>query len=569
MIVLSGFSWRMPALLMVAFALSPVAGMAQTVFAPDSASPPSEVSPQRLPSGPLRTWEPFPTTLQLDKPVSQDPALRPATEMPPPFLVKLDVEGKERWTDNVFLSSQQRNADSITTLAPGLKLSERTRRLDLGLDYKLSYDQYALHDDQSGFRHSGLGLLNSELIEDRLFVDLRGSISEQATNPNAPSEASSRASSVNSTRVGLISITPRWREKIGDVAVTQVSLGHDESQILSSSAGGDSGSGTAAKLNNTSSNRAKIEASSGESFTRLLWTVSSSAAQSEQSGSGGTLTQAAQQLGLETRLSSDFGLLSSVGFDTIHGQGIDSDKIGGVFVIGGVHWTPSPDTEIRVGVGRRYGETSPFAMIEHKLGPRTTVRVAQEVGIVSDALNQFAALNAVQRDDQGHFVNPFSGLIADPAGQTLTRSNAISRQETSSLMVRRAGALDTVTLTGSLTQQEILSNATAESGGAAGSHNSVLSLTLGWMHLMSEALSFHSQARYSDTLEVASGGKRDQVALTLGLDYALTETMSAGLAYDVSLSSGDQSQTSSLLSSSSQTGDVLVNTASLFLRRTF
>jgi len=561
----------MPALLMVVLTLSPVPGRAQTVSAAESpaesAAAPAGAAGPRLPASAPQEWGPFPTTALLAPPVSQDPALRPAAELPPPFLVKLDAELKERWTDNVYLSARQRSADGITTLTPSLKLSNRTRHLDLGLDYKLSYDRYALNDDQSGFRHSGLGLLNSELVEDRVFVDLRGSISEQAANPTAPSVAAERSSSVNSTRVGVYSITPRWREKIGDAVLTQVSVGHDRSQTLSASTGADGGTGT--KLHDTSSNRAKIEASSGESFTQMLWNLSSSAVQSEQSGGGGLLTQAAQQLGLEARLNTDFGLLSSVGFDTIHGQGVASDKIGGLFLIGGVHWTPSPDTDLRVGLGRRYGQTSPFAMVEHKLGPRTTLRLAQEVSIVSDALSQFQALSAVQRDDQGNFVNPFSGLTADPGRSALNRSNAVSRQETSSLMLRRAGARDTITMTGSLTQQDILSNPSSSSGAAKGSHNSVLSLTLGWIHRLSEDAAFHTQARYSDTLEVATGGKRDQVALTLGLDYALTETLSAGLAYDVQLSSGDQSQTTALASFANQNGDVLVNTASLFLRRKF
>jgi len=569
------------ALAIATIMLVPAGGRAQTTVPadPGEAAAAAEAgaidgqAPQRTPSprrpaAEMRAWAPFPTTTALPAPVSHDPALELAANKAPPFLVKLGAEVKESWTDNVYLAAHRRTADAITTLTPSLSVSDRTRHLDLGLDYRPSYDRYAVSDDQSGFRQSGLGVLTAELLEDTVFVDLRGSVSEQATNPSEASANGLRASTINTTRVMTGSITPRVRQRLGDLAVAQIVLGHDTTMNTTPTPTAESGASAGPRLNNTTSDRARIEARSGDYFSRTLWDVSSNVVHSSQSGGGGDLTQSTQNLGLEYRLTQEVGLLGSFGYDSIHGQGVDADKIGGLFTLGGLRWTPSPDTDMRGGLGWRYGQQNVFALLDHRIGPRTTLRVKHDVGVFSDALTQFDLLNAVQRDDMGNFVNPFSGLAADPGAQSISRSNATTRQETSSLVLRRSGVLDTVSLTGTLTQQEVLSQSLRADTAPKGSSSSVVSAVLSWAHQLSERAASTAQARYSDTLKASgSNAKSSLVGVNLGLSYALTATLSAGVAYDFLFTSKDAIQTS--IFSSTQTGDVSVNTISFSLKKSF
>ncbi len=63
---------------------------------------------------------------------------------------------QEEYSDNINLSATDRKDDFITTVSPGIKLSNMEQRSSIDLDYRLGFVFYAHDSDKNYIRHEGL-----------------------------------------------------------------------------------------------------------------------------------------------------------------------------------------------------------------------------------------------------------------------------------------------------------------------------------------------------------------------------------------------------------------------------
>lgn len=495
-----------------------------------------------------QSWNPFPTTNLLSQPVkptatsggAAPAAPQVAAYTSPNVLAQFSIDGRETWTDNAFLTSAGVKPDFISVVTPTASITGESRIFDLGLNYSGSYSAYVVNPSLDGFQHNGIATLTTQLVPDQLFLDTRGTISQQSINPTGPTTGGTRNSPEAQTRVIDVAMTPRLQERIGSWAAAELTGTYQRTinqEIGPVSSPGTTASASGPSLGNSSLNQGTFELRSGPDFAQVLWDFSSNGSETVQST--GTMVQTTNQLAGEYRISHTLGALVSVGYDTVSGLQIDGSKYGGLFYSGGLHWTPNPDTDLRIGGGWRYGASEIYALLNQQVGRKTSIRVSQNVGITTDASSILDSLESVQRDAQGNYVDPFSGLAANPAGSSFPFSNGAFRQQTTEVAVNWSGMRDSMVVSTTLTQQQAISGAatlvTPVTGVPLASSSSVLTGTVTWTHDLTPSTTSSASINGSDTVSANQATALvKSVGATLTLTYQLNDSLTGNAGYQFS-----------------------------------
>lgn len=432
------------------------------------------------------------------------------------WIVTPGISVSESWTDNVLSSSRDRKSDYVTSVSPSVEVRGDGNRLDLGLDYRLSYDRYAAHNDLDGMRHNGIASAKAELLEDFFFLDTRGVISEQLINPAGATTAGDRRLEENRVRVGTLSVTPQMRHRFGEWAVGAASYRHDRTEYWTSSANAD--------LPGSTGNSGTLSLGTGENFSRTLvtWQLENI---HRKSGSS-VFYQTTNTVDGEYRLDRDWGLLAHAGHDALNGTTLDSGEYDGFFYGGGVHWTPSPRTEAKAAIGRRFGGADLFVDASHRLGAFTRVALSHSQGVTTEAQLIASGLDAVERDEQGRFVDPFSGLDPTPTSSAFVRTDRAFKQNTTRLALTHARTRDTLALTGALSTRE------QQSRTGIATDTTALTLGFSWTHRLTELWRATAGLTQSQILDAATkAGENRVLSARLSTAYLFTPTLSGDLSY--------------------------------------
>jgi len=522
---------------------------------------------RQIPNAPFvggRPW--YATTTQPVTPPF-NPYLAPAAAQKPPVLITPSLGITETWTDNAEKTEDDPEQDAYTTLTANVKVDATSRRFDLGLNYTLSADKYALHPDLDALHHQGLMALDSELIDHTLFIDTRASVSEQSVTASRNTQ-DNRSSSDAKARVIAATISPRLEHRFGSAAMAALSASHSRTftSAVTTSATSDADEEEAENLNGSTTNSAKLEVRGGEMFTDVLWDYTSTVSHTDQND-GDDLFQQSHQLATEYRVNRNVGLMAVVGYDLTSGQDLSED-IDGPYYSVGMHWTPTPDMDLRLGVGKRYDQINVFGLIDYRVGPRTSLRFSRDTSVGTDATNAIDRLNAVQRDEQGRFVDPFSGLDASPGTQAYNMSNATYRLTTTRLAATHVRARDTFSLDTTLTEREVLGgNTDATTDSAPGTSTTSLTNMVNWSHNLTPKLA--SSAWLSTNHVIGSSEEDDSDQSYAGgitLSYQMGEGLSATAGYRYSLSISDEADTGIGRSSSERIAE---NAVFLGFRKSF
>jgi uncharacterized protein (PEP-CTERM system associated) len=521
--------------------------------APQAAPPPPaapKLAPQPLLGGgaggygAAPMFSPFPRDGAILPPSLQVPGLKPESGAPREYSLTLGAEGRERFSNNVYSTSSPTKSDFVTSANASVATSADSRRIKGAARYGLGFDKYATYSEMDGIRFNGIGVVDAELLENRLFLNVRNSASEQSISQTGQGgdqtgqNATERTSAGNTVRVYSGSIAPRVQHRFGDLAIGQASYHHDETHYQNASRAPSASSPplASANLNKSVTDGGRIEVRSGESFTRMIWDYTGDADHEETKGR--TFDQVTHTLGSEYRLSSDFGLLAAVGSDYLHSNSVDLRKYGGAFYTGGLHWTPSPDMDVRIGIGQRYDKTNWIVLAAYWLGPSTVARVSSDSGVTTDALSFERSLNAVQRDATGGFVNPFSGLEATPSATPFNRTSSIYWQRNTDFVLRHDEVRDSFALSVRIAEQRIIDSpaipATVINSGSA----TVMGAHLSWRHHFTPVISGLATVSQFDTVASSNTlGRFTQRKGSLGLNYNMNPTLLGTFGYNVSTAS--------------------------------
>ena len=144
------------------------------------------------------------------------------------FKVVPSVSVQETITDNYRLSSTNKQANAVTEASVGINVSSGAGRIKGFLDYSLTARLSSHDSETNGLRHllrlSTLGSI--ELVDDRVFVDVRASIAPQAISAFGKQSFSSSVDNSNRTDVLNYGISPYARGRLGQLGNYEVRLDH-------------------------------------------------------------------------------------------------------------------------------------------------------------------------------------------------------------------------------------------------------------------------------------------------------------------------------------------------------
>jgi uncharacterized protein (PEP-CTERM system associated) len=168
----------------------------------------------------------------------------------------------ETLTDNVRLSSANRQSDLITEVSPGIHISRESRRLKGFFDYSLSGINYAKNSSSSQIQHALNTAGTLEAVDNWAYLDFSGSISQQAISAFG-TQPSGNTSSINSnqTEVSSYRLSPYVRGRLGDLANYEARYGRS-----GTSSGSAFGSGV-------TSTDGLVNINGDTSFRRLGWSA--------------------------------------------------------------------------------------------------------------------------------------------------------------------------------------------------------------------------------------------------------------------------------------------------------
>ena len=256
----------------------------------------------------------------------------------------------QQFTDNRNLSASNPQAESITVLSPGVRMSIRSAKVQGSLDYSLNGAFYGRDSAANSVQNALASSLSAEFIESHGFITAAARISRQSISALALQGERPNEINANSTEVRTLSVSPTLRGRL----FGEVEIDARLSSSLVSSAdrpGGDSVAHNAG---------VRI----GDSSRALGWSVDVNRNLSNFDG-GRETTQDSLRGTLSYSPLSDLRLFLNAGTERNNVQSSDqrtSDTWGG-----GLNWQPTPRTQFGLTVERRFFGNSHSLNLSHRL----------------------------------------------------------------------------------------------------------------------------------------------------------------------------------------------------------
>ncbi len=125
----------------------------------------------------------------------------------------------ETWTDNVFLTSTNKKSDLVTAIAPGISIDGKSARASLHLNYAFTEQLYARNyanaaqftgatSASNNHQNSLTAVGMFEAIDNWLFIDATGTISQQYLSAFGAVSPSNANVNRNQTETSVFSISP-------------------------------------------------------------------------------------------------------------------------------------------------------------------------------------------------------------------------------------------------------------------------------------------------------------------------------------------------------------------------
>lgn len=133
-----------------------------------------------------------------------------------------EVSLREVYSDNIFLDGNNEESDLITDISPGLTVVGDGNRLDLQFDYRIQNLIYLDNSERNRTNHKLNSRFKSELLDDWLFFDATGRVSQQLVDIKEGLSSDRISGSQNAEDVYAYSLTPYITPRIGDLLEAEI-----------------------------------------------------------------------------------------------------------------------------------------------------------------------------------------------------------------------------------------------------------------------------------------------------------------------------------------------------------
>jgi uncharacterized protein (PEP-CTERM system associated) len=484
----------------------------------------------------------------------------------------------EAFNDNVFLTDHGKRADAITYVTPGFNLSGQTSRIQGTIDYAPSAAIYAQHGSQDYFAQNGNGDALITVIENAFYVDLRGYAASTPTLGGLPigsgggfatpsvggfsNQNVSGQGKQNLTQTYDGAITPYYVHRFGGFGTVRVGVSAEaassEGQTNQAAAAFLNGNpqlnpfgtiGTNGKFNShllTTSQSAQFD--TGENFGRIHDRVLLTGAQTEGNGVANNASTYFATNDLGYAITRQITVFGELGYENVRYSGTPPFRLNdGIWAVG-VTLTPTADSTVTLGYGRKYGFESFFADVAYPITARTRFYGSYTTGLGTDLQQIQAAVGSSTIDAFGNTIDATTGapiFITNP-GVVNSGNNTLYQNRTLSASLTSSLDRDTFSLQFIYqTQKQVATTTTpattgflATNAGLFAGSNDNWNGGVTWTHdlaqdLQSNVYVGYGEQNFGQQVGVGSGNERF-TSVQASLTKAFTDTLSGIIQYTYS-----------------------------------
>lgn len=462
----------------------------------------------------------------------------------PAFLVSASLGVDAGLTDNALRVGQPRRADAFTVLSPALRVSGDTSRLRVNLNYAPVASIYAQTSGQTRFDQFGNGAALATLVPEAVFLDLRGSVTQQSRTggygQTSGTVALNRNDQIQSTS---FSVTPYAEHRFGGLGTAR--LGYSFARTIQNGYGRQEAGSTQTFLfndgfgtpGNLTTQRERASFVTGENLGRVNDVTVLEAVQYSGVGAyrGAHRNQVTNDVGYA--VTRTITALAGFGYQDLRFDGAPGVRVREPIWSAGVRLAPNPDSSVTITYGRRDGFNA--AAVDGSYSPtaRTRVFLRYTTGLTTDAEEQQNLLATTNVGPTGLLTDSVTGAPVSSSSGAFGTQNGLYRLRrfsvTGLLLLNR----DSVSVSLQQDDRASVSAVPAGLGGAAqatGSNSGVVG-TLAWEHELSPALSSSASLSYgvddNSLAGAGSSGSQRTVQTSLALNYTFAETLAGSARY--------------------------------------
>jgi uncharacterized protein (PEP-CTERM system associated) len=257
----------------------------------------------------------------------------------------------ETLTDNINLSSTDKQSGLISQLSPGVRIDARTARLKMYFDYALNAIVYSTGNNGNQAQNALNTFGTLEAIDNWLFLDFSGNISQQIINPFGQQSPSNVYDNRNTTETYTYRLSPYIRGQLLGSADYFLRYNASVTNYQNSS------------LSDVTLSQWIGQIRGNTRFPNLNWTIDGS--QQNTDYSGGREYEDGRLRGvLIYRLFPEFRLRGSGGYESNNYQSIDNE---GQSTYGfGFDWTPTERSQASGFWEHRFFGTGHNVLLSHR-----------------------------------------------------------------------------------------------------------------------------------------------------------------------------------------------------------
>jgi len=377
----------------------------------------------------------------------------------------------ETLTDNVFLTSTNKKSDLVTAVTPGISIYGKGGRASLNLNYSFSQQFYARHysdterltgsSSASNNHQNSLSAIGTlEAIDNWLFIDATGTISQQYLSAFGPVSPSNANVNRNQTETSNFSVSPYIKGSF--LSSTEYLLRYRAAISNADAASNQGDLKTSEWLGKISGNTR---------WTALGWVVDASSLSNDYTV-GRDYEDTRYQLGLNYRFNPQLRVSAFAGQESQNYVSVSQETHtthGFGFV-----WTPGPRTELSATKNNRFFGNGYDINFRHRMARSLITYTASRnisfqppgVGSTGQGSNYDAYYAIIAANNPGASPDSIRSQVSQvlqgrgvPADGTVVNgylTNRPSLQEVQQISFALLGVRNTVTLNANETKQQPL-----------------------------------------------------------------------------------------------------------------
>lgn len=424
---------------------------------------------------------------------------------------------RQTWTDTANLDAVgEADADFITTVSPGVNVTAASDRVQAFIDYTLNGLVFWGDSSRSDIRHNLSAAVNTEVVRNRFFVDLRANVDQQFQDFGNAFSPVAENFTQNRITVQNYAVTPRWREDIGNFAVAQLSYSYN---ITKQGNEGEVGVTNPGFLADSDGHRVDFNLRNGPSFNRFTWNWNTSYQLIERDLRNLDFEAFESIADLSYSLSRKVAVLGSIGYENIDDETLLTEQTGVVWDVG-LRLQPGPRTDIEARVGRRFNDWVYSGRLSYAFSNTDTLTVTYSEDLTVGPRN--GLFNLFNGGTDGNGIP--APIINDPINSPGTFiTDAAFRQKRANLVLSRQLRKTTVSANAFWEKQffDIGNGQQTQSYGASVQGD----------YEMDRAQSVSSSIIYRHNNFGFNGRSDDFIAITPSYTYRLSPNLSASALY--------------------------------------